>query len=760
MNIWAWVERVQEELIESGRGRLAELIDLVPEYMSDNKHEQLDAVMPEAIALAREAKLPWVEVYLRHWQLQSCILQRYLVRDYLPEAVELIELANRDETRDCPQSVCTTQDLANCYAHADGPGYVKERLAVASETLARITPEWPCYTCISGEYATALIDSGEAQGALDFIGRQKNELVLIGRADRRDDMCGTEIDALVVVGKLEEALALNERVKDALRGESFMEFRRLDRARILARLGRFEEAKKTLPPYGLISRTQSQFEPWVDAVEHLALGGEYENDWLLFAQLDELYTAMKKNGVIRRAIRIAHAQARLALHAGRAHLAKRSAEAIEALLPELRAPLNAPEDLRLLREKIAAMPARELLETLPENADELLARVSGDVEHDLDLLERGHAKHPDHEAIGVAYATVLQAINDVAGARKVLLAICDSRDDAIDAELQLLHLLRMKGERGELERRAESRLASTKNIETASRCHWSLALQAHERNRLDVAKKHLFAILELKPEAVNTALLLAQIERKEGLLENALVRLDGLVARSEPGPWDWERMLTGTLLGRWDAVRDSAKRCGFQLEGEGPIDREGGLCRVQFDDEGETRSYFAVRTGPVTGRVLEIAVPGLIQHFADRVAMDVRPLNDPPKEGDREHTYLYAAVRVLEPGKFRAFALDGFHPGDDALARMQNIAERFGARIEVRSHDEYVVLAENDEELRGVYALVAVPESADLKALRDALLVVTEEFPRPLIWPALSEAIGDVEEEDRHKEIGERYLLF
>lgn len=763
MNIWAWVERVQEELMESGRGRLAELMDLVPEYMSDNKHEQLDAVLPEAIALAREAKMPWVEVYIRHWQLQSCILQRYLIRDYLPEAVSLIELANRDETRDCPQSVCTTQDLANCYAHADGPGYVKERLAVASETLARITPDWPCFTCISGEYATALIDAGDAKGALDFMHQQKSELVRIGRADRRDDMCGTEIDALVVTGKYEEALALNERVKDKLRGESFMEFRRLDRARILARLGRFEEAKRTLPHYDLISRTQSQFEPWVDAVEHLALGGAIENDWRLFAQLDELHRAMKKHGVIRRALRIAHAQARLALHAGRAHLAERSVAAIEALIPELRAPLDAPAQLAALKEQIAALPAKRGGTVLPDSASDVLSLQTGDVEHDLDLLERAFEKYPDDEPIALAYANVLQAINDIEGARAVLLALCEARpDQAEDAELQLLHLLRTKGARGELERRANARLAATKNKEIASRARWVLALAANEKKDRKTAKKHLYAILELKPEAVNTSLLLAQLERQDGELSAALTRLDALVGRSDPGPWDWERMLVGTLLERWDAVRDSAKRCGFELEGEGPIDRPGEMCRVQLvDDDGEQRTYFAVRTGPVTARIAEVALPGLEQHYGDRVVMDVRPLNDAPKPGEeREHTFVYAQVKLLEPGNFRAFAVEGFHPGDDTFARMQTVAGRFDTFLNLRSPEGYVVLAEDDEELPGLYAVLAVPPHIDLRALRDALLVVTQDLPRPVVWPALSEAIGDVEEEETHREIGERYLLF
>ncbi|WP_204349551.1 hypothetical protein, partial [Stenotrophomonas maltophilia] len=63
----------------------------------------------------------------------------------LADAVSLFELANRDDTQACPQSVCVTQDLASCYANVDGPGWVEERIEVCDETLARIDPTWACF---------------------------------------------------------------------------------------------------------------------------------------------------------------------------------------------------------------------------------------------------------------------------------------------------------------------------------------------------------------------------------------------------------------------------------------------------------------------------------------------------------------------------------------------------------------------------------------------------------------------------------------
>src|SRR5690348_12628524 len=136
MDIWEWVERARQEAEDAGNLRLATLIERIPYYVTDDEHAQLDAVFPEALALAREAKNPWLEVFFRHWNLQSRILHRVQVSEWIGEAVHLLEFAHREETKGCPQSVCATQDLANCYGHMDGPGYVPERLAVAAETLA------------------------------------------------------------------------------------------------------------------------------------------------------------------------------------------------------------------------------------------------------------------------------------------------------------------------------------------------------------------------------------------------------------------------------------------------------------------------------------------------------------------------------------------------------------------------------------------------------------------------------------------------
>ena len=149
MDIWAWVQSKKRALRAAGHVRLATIMTRLPTLVCDMKHEQAESLVPEGLVLARQLDEPWIEIFLRHWLMQSRVLDRRQGRANLEECVELLELAHRDNNRECPQSVCVVQDFANCYGIADGPGYADDRLRVSAETLARIDPTWPCFRCIS-----------------------------------------------------------------------------------------------------------------------------------------------------------------------------------------------------------------------------------------------------------------------------------------------------------------------------------------------------------------------------------------------------------------------------------------------------------------------------------------------------------------------------------------------------------------------------------------------------------------------------------
>src|SRR5690606_38392392 len=86
MDIWRWVVEYAQTLARDGNLRLAQLLMKLPEATCEDRHTEVDAMVPEALALVRAQKNPWAEVYVRHWHLQSKVLHRHQVAECLPEA--------------------------------------------------------------------------------------------------------------------------------------------------------------------------------------------------------------------------------------------------------------------------------------------------------------------------------------------------------------------------------------------------------------------------------------------------------------------------------------------------------------------------------------------------------------------------------------------------------------------------------------------------------------------------------------------------
>ncbi|HLL83357.1 MAG TPA: hypothetical protein VK420_11920, partial [Longimicrobium sp.] len=289
-----------------------------------------------------------------------------------------------------------------------------------------------------------------------------------------------------------------------------------------------------------------------------------------------------------------------------------------------------------------------------------------------------------------------------------------------------------------------------------------LAQAALAEEGLEEAKAHLREQVALVPDDWETVLRLAVLERRTGELGRALERLDGLVARlPHEGVYDWERMVVGTLLGRWDAVRDSAARAGFDVpEGDGPIDLDGEMCRVRLiEANGEHSDVYAERTGPVTARVVSVALPGYPQHIGDEVVFTAPAIREPHDADAEEPLPLYPGVAVLRPGNHFVFALDGVHPTTGEWAELRAELWNLGVRLSVRSDDRYTLTAPHDDtvELPGVYALVAVPPEVDLERVEALLTDATAGWEHPVVWPGLLEKLGRQEKLARHAEVMDRY---
>lgn len=108
MDIWNWVEKLQGDLRQAGQAQNAHLLNRLADEVSELQIDRVDALLPEARALGKALDNPWVDVYVGHWALRNRVGNRVEGESALGEAVSLFERAHREDTLECPQSICVT----------------------------------------------------------------------------------------------------------------------------------------------------------------------------------------------------------------------------------------------------------------------------------------------------------------------------------------------------------------------------------------------------------------------------------------------------------------------------------------------------------------------------------------------------------------------------------------------------------------------------------------------------------------------------
>jgi hypothetical protein len=744
MDLWAWVNSLEERLRAEGHVRLADLVERLPNEVVNDRHERVDALVAEARGLAKAIEEPWLEVFLRHWWLQSRILHR-MDGSALGEAVSLVELAHREETRACPQAVCAVQDLAAGYGIVDGAGYAQERLDVALETLARIDTSWSCFTCIATEYASALHDRGEHAATLAFLDEKAAVLLADGRGDDLGGLARSRIDALRGIGRYEEALAAV--AEDEARGrddEHHRLWRRLDRARLIVGLGRTDEAREALPDPSEVRSTPLFYAAWCDAAVGLVEAGALPNDARFGATLQGFLERLERQEVGRTTLELAQTQGFLALARGAPHVARRALATMERASSRLHRPLDALDRIAKLRAAITAAPSVADVE-VPETPALVLGSLSApdarDAEKDLVLLEAAHARFPDDVEVALCLSECQLEGGFLREAEAVLEAF-HRRTGNDDAVIRLGSLLISRPD--ELATVVDRHRAMATTDGSGAIGDWLLARAAQSRADWKACLQHLDAVLLARPEAMNARGMYAEVARRMGDHATALQKLDEVVARTpDGGPADWDRMVVATILGDFERVRESAKRVGIALQGEGPIEERMGMCRIRFEDEGRAR--WALRISPVTARIVDVAAPPSPQHFGDVVVFDATPLEPTPATAEERarHRPTFPWVATLTPGNHRTYVFDGVHPGDDVVEALEGAATTLGCTLQALNGDDYRVTGE-----RGLYGAVALPEGASEAALCTALAAVIGE--RKVTFAELARAAGDTELADRH----------
>lgn len=737
MNIWAWVYDKQEQLRERGQHRLAAVMDALPSAVCDMRHEQAEAMVPEGLALATDLEEPWVEIFLRHWLMQSRVLHRYQGRDNLEGCVALLEFSHRPGNHECPQSLCVVQDFANCYGVTDGPGYAQERLSVTEEALGRIDPTWPCFECISLERAGALQDAGRLQDAVDFIDAQLEAATAADVVRSHDKMFKNKAHCLVLLGRSEEALALlRSAPPSSASGESGAVGYKVAMAEALVAVGQPQDASRTLPALDDID--DSDGRDWLAVLEQLVAAKCRDNDSDLGHQAATVVHRLEANGALWSTAETALMAARLAAHRGLRVQAQSLVRLAMDAREELKAPHHLDEVLARTQSLTEQTPPASLDSgiTTPEALDAEALPEAPDAA--LELLGTACSRWPDDARLATLHGVVLSHLGLSSGSRRHLRDFLQSHPDAQNVAQALGKVLRDSGRHEELEALVRDRFEADDPMG-----RWLLA-SSHERaGRLALAEDGFNEMLKLDPDADVARARLCEIASKQRRWEDALALSTTLVERHEPGSHDWDRMVAATALARWDIVRTSAIRLGMTVENsDKPIDENWGGAWIRTA-QGQT--YWATRTGPVTARIDTIT-----GDREDRERQDDVVLFDPaPVESDESNerpVFTYRELDVLRQGQRRAFTIDAVHPGADALRKLVETMGDVSLRLQQRSGEEYMLTVpgqdgSQDEDVRGVYLFAAVPASTDLEQLHGALTAVANAWPGPAVWIELCEAL-------------------
>lgn len=760
MDIWRWVDQAQEDLLKQGNVRLSDMLSEVASLVVDEEHEKVDAIMPEVLALAKKSPNKWIELFFRHWHLQSRVLSRCETKDALPEAISLLDFAHQEDTKDCPQSVCVVQDLASCYANQDGPGFSQERLDVASEALDKINPEWPCFSCIGSEYCNALIDMGKYEESLAFINDYKEKLEEFDRESGLSDLCFSEAEALISLNRLDEAKLLIIKAKSDGGGEHFENRKQGCLAYINALLKSSDEALNHLKPFEIIIRTPSLSMYWVKTLFELAKQNEVNNDWHLNEKILQITEKLSHQGCYRNAFELYSIQAELAIIRQQKHSAERALHGMKYLQKELARDCGAEAAIADLSARINDLKSNTTINF--ELGPDQLAHLDENPYERISQIKVGLQHWPGNESLILALSECYRVLNQKDNQLNTLMNFLDSHPNSSQVILEY-------GFEGGNYNSLAKLLDHTLTQECEIDLHWSLANLAQKNNQLISALEHVDVLLTFVPSAINALKKAQEIAFELKEYQRAIsYNLHLIKLKPDETDFYWDNMLYATLTEDWVSVRSSASYLELPIkEGEGEISEDWGTVRIKLNQGDDSEDIvIAKRTGPVTAQILEAANIHSNCYVGHNIIFDPMSLNrrDQQDESGRMHdqegyyTNLHQQVGTNKTANYRIVALDGFLPTEEQFNNIKDRLHQADILFDHRSSLSYKIEID-DKEYTGLYAFLYLHEGHTDLAIHHLLIDLCKDLPLPLIWPKLAAKVDDITTLENMAEAAEKYQI-
>ncbi|MDO4709645.1 MAG: hypothetical protein Q4B94_07580 [Pseudomonadota bacterium] len=750
MNIWHWIEKLQQDLANAGQAHSAQLIDDFSSAICDLQVERAEALLPEVKALARTLENPWLEVFIGHWEMRNRLGNKGEGESALADAVALFELAHRSDTHECPQSVCITQDLTACYANIDGPGWAAERIEVCDETLARINPKWGCFQCISIEKSEAMLDLGQAEAAYDYLEQQTRAIEAAGE-EVNAGMVEFRNKLLLALGRYPEVLAQIEKEEAKAGGApewaNIKQPRDILKARALAALARDDEALDALPPLRDIQ--PGALHRWLNAIFPVLLRRPELNNWSLGSRLQQGLDTLARHGAHRHLVEMAAQCIELALARNALWTARRQMAQARQAQGKLRVDAGAAAKLDALQARLDAQPATAL-PAEPENLLDWLAAQDADnprnPEAEVEWLLAALAQRPDELTLLQQSVEALSATGATQDAIDLLWRnVRQNTDSEYLPAYLLLNLLLDNGRSGEVEQ-----LAQLYQANVPASAHWMRAQLAQHNRDWAGCEQHCRSLLaHASPPVSHGAkrLLAHSLMQQQRFAEAAAIHAGLAEDLPEEAAPRWDYLTAASAAGDWQGVRRMAAEMGMELSaGDGAPDMQLGWVLIRGLENGEPVDYYAMRSGPTDARIMENAPPRFAQRSGDHVAFDAQALFPPPEdEQERQHFVpTFMAVHTIKSGgRARSIIVEGPDPGDAAIEQLRQTLQTQNAQLWVHHRDGYRLQdQQTGEELPGILFTIAAPHGTPATEIDRQLHQATAHWPRPVCWLALAEEAG------------------
>lgn len=769
MDIWRWVHGREDALREDGHQELADYIYDISNHTVNDKFDLVDQVYHAALPMCRALDDKWLEVYFRHWRLQAHVLKNYDAKGHLNEAISLLEFAHGEDTKECPQRICSVQDLASCYGIKDGPGFAEERISVCKETLAQIDGSWPCYECVSSELLDALIDKKDFEQAeveLDLISAEISKF----QKTTDDDLVLTR--TRMFLGKCQPKLAWDI-IKDAKNpdgGDGFVRRVELLKALTLCHLERWDEAQATCLSFDDIVLAATYYGDWTEIQMLMARQDMVANNRDLRYKFHELAEKLISKDATRVAFEVCERLIELCITSEEKRRADQVIQTMASLIDGLNRDLGASATLEELRSSVAKLvPAlavesfdtvEALLDHAFETETEEFAAISSALKKwpdDGRLYARKSDLFQSHFQNTQAYEFLESAYQEYRGS-----AALESRYGAAFLAKHGFEAYQKEFPIEELEG------LSNGAIWNRGFKHFTHYEDSNPQKALGILK-----VIELYwSEDVSLLGLIARQHIKLKDYNSAISHRRKQIALA---PYDnnhkWDLLIAGTLTQDVVLIQEMAKFLKIEVDADGLFPAENRpRIRLQWKmRNGLIEIYHAVRLGPALARISSIcSITDEHQLYGREVVIDPAPLNKLDQEDDEgyacdvngNYSSLYPPpLLTLKNPEYKTYTTDGVHPGQEALKALSKKIEAAGFVFRVWSTDAYeLTWIENETERTdpAIYIYILIPEGEE-GTLNGLLNEFNQGLEHSFVWVELANHIGDDELSLKQASIIEKY---